>query len=115
MRTTAKQVTNVLQSHILEHFGMDYGWDTNDQLNNLTEQIISMKHSHESDYQTAYRLVEGGTFLIYYADIKDFLNGLDINSNNKDYDDVDSWTLYCHLLAREIAKLVRGQKCKNKN
>lgn len=104
MKTTAKPVLNALREHILEDF--KDGFDTPDAVENLKHQITSMKFEGEGDYQTAKRLVEGGTFLVYYYDINNFMNELDINDKQKDYSDNDTWELYQHLLAREICKLI---------
>lgn len=108
MKTTSKEVITKLQEHILDQFGTDYGWDTDNKVANLTDQISHMRVGSENNYTTAVHLVEGGTFLVYYTDVKEFLNGLGINPDNKEYGDQDSWKLYIHLLAREISKLVNA-------
>ena len=106
MKTTDKQVVKQLHEHILENFGADFGWDSDDKLSNLTEQIQYMRHPNENTYDAATRLVEGCTFLVHYHDVSDFLNSLGINPEGKEYSNEDSWTLYTHLLAREISNLV---------
>lgn len=108
MRTTSKQVIAKLQEHILDEFGTDNGWDTDNKVDNLVKQITSMRHDNENNYMTAVRQVEGGGFLIYHEEVKDFLNSLGTNPDNKEYSDEDSWKLYIHLLAREISKIVNS-------
>ena len=104
MRTTAKQVTDKVQEHILRSF---FDWERGVLPQQaLKNQINYMKHDTETDYQAAKRLVEGGQFFVYHYDVNDFMNDLDINDKQKDYDDKETWDLYVHLLSREICKLI---------
>ena len=109
MRSTSKEVVSKLQGHILNQFGSDYGWDDDNAIKNLTNQISSMRIGNNTNYQTALDLVDGGTFLAYYSDVETFLNSLGINPNNKQYDSQKVWHTYRHLLAREISKLVNSE------
>lgn len=107
MRTTSKEVTNQLREHILDSFEEWESYDNCDSaLDALTSQLEYMRYDNQNTYQTAVRLVEGGQFLIYFEDVKDFLNELGINPDNKDYGNAESWRLYIHLMAREITKMV---------
>ena len=108
MLTTNKLVTNELRDHILSYFEYEVSDNQTEfnTLNALKEQIRYMQNSNESDYDTAYRLVQGGQFLIYYQDVTEFLNSLNINDKNKTFTDDQAWRLYCHLLARETVKLI---------
>lgn len=107
MRTTAKSVVDKIQEHVLDGFEE---WESYDDcespLDALTSQLEYMRNDNETDYQTAKRLVEGGQFLIYHYQVQEFLNGLGINPDGKEYDTQDSWELYVHLLSREICKLI---------
>jgi hypothetical protein len=107
MRTTNKEVVQKLREHILEYFSQDFGWDTDNRIDNLKEQVSAMQWSGESDYATGVRIAEGGTMLVYYDETKDFLNSLGINPENKEYRDSESWSLYLHLVGREISNLVK--------
>ena len=108
MRTTNKSVVNKLQAHVLDSFGIDDGWDTDDSVANLKEQLKSFDYL-PSEYQRAKELVMGGTFLCYHYQVREFLNSLDIQDWTKhpdEYDNQQQWDLYVHLLSREICKLI---------
>ena len=109
MKTTNKEVVNKLQAHILDSFTQDFGWDNDNAVANLVEQISSMRIGSATNYTTAKELVMGGTFLCYHYQVREFLDGLGINPEGKEYDSQKSWDLYVHLLAREISKLVNSQ------
>lgn len=124
MRTTNKLVTEKLQAHILQCFeeAAEYADEHDVQYNNsgdeiphtplqmLIEQIQHMRYGNRTTYRTALDWAEGGGALIYYTSVNEFLATLDINSDGRNFDDTKSWRLYCHLLAREITKLVEGVK-----
>lgn len=109
MRTTAKPVVEKVQNHIIEYFqerALDEYAPQEKWRDFLNEQIHYMQHSGRTIYQTALDFVEGGSLLIYHTEVKEFLNDLGINPTGKEYSDDKSWRLYCHLVAREITKLV---------
>ena len=102
MRTNNKQVRrDEVNTHILDIMS----------LGELKANLEAVKDNRyqETLYQCAIKLVEDGSFLIYNDDIKDFLNGLGINPEHKEYSNEKSWKLYCHLMASEIEKLVRSK------
>lgn len=100
MRSTNKEVIVKIHAHIMKQF---------ETVQELKEQLDYMKFDHElTVYKTAYRLPEGGTFLIYNGDIQDTLK--DWLQSEKTYDDYDAFTMYCHLIAREIDKICRTNK-----
>ncbi len=109
LRTNSIQVITLLRAHILSHFGRDCGWDTDDAVANLSDQIKHMTYPGHNNVQAAHDLVMGGTFLIYYADAADFLDSLGINAAGKAYKEEDSWDLYVHLLTREIMQMVEAE------
>lgn len=106
MKAHNKQVVSKLQQHILEGFD-PRDFDIETPLQALKLQIEYMKHDHETDYDAGTRYVEGGGYLVYHGEVQEFLNGLGINPDGKEYDEQDSWRLYVHLLAREISELVK--------
>jgi hypothetical protein len=106
MKSTTTTVKNDINAHILSYFGADMGWDNDTPLDNLKEQLKSFDYM-PTDYAKGKYMAEGGTFLVYTADMVDFLNGLGINPNNKEYSEIDTFNQYCHLIARQIAQLVK--------
>ena len=110
LRTTAKPVKTALVGHVLENFlPENYGSDpeTTDALGNLREQIDAMRYGDRSIYQTALDYVEGGSFLVYYDDAREFLKTILEQSDEESqrYSDEKVWRLYCHLVARTMANL----------
>lgn len=82
------------------------GWDSDDRIANLKQQLRSFDYM-PTDYAKGVYMAEGGTFLIYYQDQRDFLDNLDINPNNKEFSDNKVFEQYCHLIGRQVAELVR--------
>lgn len=107
MRTTNKIVIQKLHDHIADYFKKSAGWDTDDWKSNLKEQVNAMRYGNRSDYQIGIDIAEGGTFLVYYVDVDMFIKSLELSApQGAIYSDDKTWRLYCHLLAREIAKIV---------
>lgn len=106
LRTTNKQVIAYLKDHVLENFATDNGYDNPDRVANLRHQLDSMRQDHQSIYQTALNYAERGGYLIYYYDVqKQLKEWLDHSSGDPEYSDDKAWRLYCHLVARTMAKL----------
>lgn len=98
MRTNCKEVKNKIREHILEYY----------TAKELAEQVEGIKcRYYPTEYHAVKHMAEGGCFMIYYAEVQDFLNMLGINPDNKKYDDVESWELYCHLIARDAQLIIK--------
>lgn len=90
--TNSNEVRKAVQNHIMNYYeNID---DLKSQLNNLNDGRVA-----NSIYQAALYMAQGGCFLIYYTEVKEFLNSLGINPNNKEYSEEKSWELYKHLIA----------------
>lgn len=115
LRTTNKTVKAKLNDHILSYFDQDhYGSDNPNAtpLDNLKEQLRALSHLPSAYAQGKY-LAEGGTFLVYYAEQRDFLGEL-LEANDFEWHDKYSndqvYNTYCHLIARQVANLVKESK-----
>jgi hypothetical protein len=102
MRTNTKLVQDQIKAHILESMS----------LMDIKETIANLKGYDNvyTDYQAIAKMVDGGTFLFYHSDVKDFLNNLGINPDNKEYSNEKSWNLYKHLIALNGEKLLKFKK-----
>lgn len=107
MKSTITEVKQKINAHILSQFTKDAGWDTDDALANLKEQMKSFSRL-PNDYARGKYMAEGGMFLVYYKDQREFLNSLGINPDNKEYPDHKVFEQYCHLIGRQVAELARG-------
>lgn len=89
-KISKKEATNYTadEQSILDRFGEDYGYDAGDNLKNLRGQIDYMRNPGDSIHRTAERLVEGGDFLIYNGDIKDWLSERNIKYNDDNFFDI---------------------------
>lgn len=96
------------EQDILDHFGEDYGYDKGDNLKNLKGQIDYMRNPNESIHKTAERFVEGGGFLIYNEDIKDYLRERNIKFNDDNFFDV-----YKKEMADKMEKLYNSNQITN--
>lgn len=115
LRTTNKLAKTALVAHVMANFSpANYGSDpeTTDALGNLREQIDAMRHSGRSVYQTALDYVEGGSFLVYCGDAREFLALIleQTADESARYSDEKVWRLYCHLIARTMANLYTNGK-----
>ena len=102
MRTNTTEVKNKIKEHIREHY---------ENLQDMKNDTKSFDYLNTDDYHKIEKLVEGGCFLCYHNDVKNFLDSLGINPSGKEYTNEKSWTLYTHLIALNgsglIAKLTK--------
>ena len=97
MRSNCKEVKEKIREHIGEYY-------TKEDLKKEVENLMYKR----SIYNAGVAMVEGGCFLIYYEDIRSFLNSLDLNnSKNRSFSDVQCWDMYKYLVSREIEKIVK--------
>lgn len=115
LRTTTKQVKTKLAEHVLSYFDQDhYGSDNPDAtpMDNLREQLAVFDYMPTA-YAAGLYMAEGGSFLIYYREQRDFLGDLleetEFEREHK-YSDDQVFKTYCHLVARTIAELVKEPK-----
>lgn len=99
MRTNCRAVKEAIRNHILEYY-------TIEELKNQIEAIRCRQYP--TIYHAVKHMAESGCFLIYHGEVKDFLNGLGINPDNKEYTTEESWNLYCHLIARDSQLLMKN-------
>lgn len=112
LRTTNKTVKLKLNEHILSYFEQDhYGSDNPDAtaLENLKDQMSVFDYM-PTTYAAGKYMAEGGTFLVYYREQRDFLGDLleetEFEREHK-YSDNQVFETYCRLIARQIAELVK--------
>ena len=121
LRTTNKIVRERLASHVLEQFeerardelGDNYLKNRNihkEAVRLLREQMDAMQYGGQSIYQTGINYAEGGSLLVYYYDQRNFLRDLleQTQEEADKYSDYKVFKLYCHLVARTIARLYTG-------
>lgn len=113
LRTTNKTVDQTLRIDVLEYFAeaagyaRDNGKPTATPLSELVSQIDYMRYGNRSIYQTALDWVEGGSALVYYDEQREYLRNLlnQTESEALQFSDDKVFKLYCHLIARTMAKL----------
>ena len=121
LRTTNKIVRERLASHVLEQFeerardelGDNYLKNRNihnEAVRLLREQMDAMRYGGRTLYQTGIDYAEGGSLLVYYYDQRNFLRDLleQTQEEADKYSDYKVFKLYCHLVARTIARLYTG-------
>jgi hypothetical protein len=109
LRTNSKLVQDRLKEHVLENFEPE-SYGGGETLQNLKDQLNSMQYAQRSIYQTAIDYVEGGSYLVYYGDVRNFLYKLleESGEYHKKYSDEQVWRLYCHLIARTMTDLYQS-------
>lgn len=105
LNTNSNEVRKAVQEHIISYY---------ENIDDLKAEVKNLKgyNTIYTDYQAGAYMVQGGSFLCYYSDVKDFLNSLGINPTNKEYTDEKSWELYKHLVAINIERLCNGKGVK---
>ena len=101
MRTNTKIVSQKIQEHIMDQV------ESLELLRDNALAVLGMKETPDMYHAFTYN-VDGGNFLIYHADVRDFLNSLGINEQNKKYEDCTSWELYKHLIASNAVKMIKN-------
>lgn len=99
MRSTNKEVVKKIQDHILE-----YG-----TIEEHSDNVQALLYNDRSIYQAIDEYVVGGSFLVYFCNVEDFLNSLGINPENKQYSDKKIWNTYRALITRELVKMLDKQ------
>ncbi len=111
LRTSNKTVKTALTANVLANFlPINYGGGES-AIQNLVEQVDAMRYGDRSIYQTAIDYVEGGSFLVYYGDCRDYLKALldETEEEATRFSDDKVWHLYCHLMARTMANLYEAR------
>ena len=103
MKSNTKEVQTKIMEHIMFHIDND--------LRGFRNNIEAVKYCDiVSDYRAIRELVNGGLFLIYSTDQREFLNSLGINPDNKEYSSEKVYENYQHLIALKGEKLVKNIK-----
>ena len=102
MKTNCKAVKDAIREHIKDFYSPV---ELAEQVNYL---VKTNRRECPTNYHAVKYMVQGGCFLCYYHQVKDFLNSLGINPQNKEYSNEKSWELYCHLIARDAELLIKN-------
>lgn len=97
-RSDANFVKEKIRNHILNYFTRKHGYENILPIVNLARQLQYM--GIDRSLNTRCReLVEGGTFLIYNDEMREFLDSLLlVNQGYKD----SPYEMYLHLISREV-------------
>jgi hypothetical protein len=120
MKSTTKEVKAKINAHILKEFENQAADELGGITNNADRSIakrralgllkrqVAVFDNLPTDYAKGKHMAEGGTFLIYYEEQREFLNSLGINPEAREYPDHKVFEQYCHLIGRQIAELVKA-------
>jgi hypothetical protein len=115
MKTNSKEVRNAIKTHILECV---YNFE-GEEFKTIKEACTHMYNEFErvANYPTNIHNIPNDqkrfsdylnglpfNFLFYYSDVKDFLNGLGINPNGKEFTDEETIKRYHYLIYSEMIK-----------
>lgn len=104
MNTNCKQVREAMKSHVISFFEAD----NENAIAALCDQAKSMIYRNlPTLYKVGVHMAEGGSFLIYHQEVKDYLNSLGINPSGKEYSDDKSRALYCHLCGLAVERVCK--------
>jgi hypothetical protein len=77
--------------------------DTYDNREALERDIMAADYKNGLTLLGARRLVEGGTFLVYYSDINDWLHSN--GSDKRIKDDSRNWNIYINVISSAAFRL----------
>lgn len=101
-RKNSKEVKEKIREHI-------HGFYDFEDLVNDVEAFMRIYKTNA--YSAGKKLVKHGNFLIYYENVREFLESLNLNNKSeKTFSDDDCWKIYTHLLAREISIIYKIKK-----
>lgn len=97
--TNTKKINEAFKQHVLDCY----------DINDLKANMDAVGGVNE--YRKGAGLVEGGSFLVYYYEVKDFL--MEVLEQTEDeankYSDEKSWELYKHKVAQACERLYKGK------
>lgn len=108
LRSNTNEVKQRMQDHVLSYFDEGHGWDLHTPKGALKEQLKSFDYM-PTDYAKGLYMVQGGSFLIYYYDQREFLKNLldQTEEQANKYSNAQVFAKYSHLVAKTIQDLVK--------
>lgn len=97
MRSDCKEVRAKIKEHIVEQYP---------KFEDFKADADALHYVYRTNYGTVYTMVQNGNFLCYYHQVIEFIKTLNLNNSETEYDAEKTWRLYCHLIAREGAKIL---------
>jgi hypothetical protein len=115
MKTNSKQVRNMIKTHILEcvYNFQDQNFETIQEASqHIYSEFVRVAnypanlHNIPNEQERFIDYLNGlpFNFLFYYSDVREFLNGLGINPNNKEFKDSEVMRRYHYLIFTEVIK-----------
>ena len=101
MRSNTKKVSQAVQKHILDYY-------KEEGVEGFVHDVEAVKYGNMTDAEAIRAWVQCGMPLAYNEDIVNFLNGLGINPENKEYPIQQSIDLYYNLIVREGLKILNN-------
>ena len=102
----AKQRIN---DHVMSYFTADHGWtESNSPKEALQEQLKSFDYM-PTDYQKGVYMAEGGSFLVYYTDQRDFIKKTleQTEEEANKYTDQKVFETYKHMVGKAVERLAK--------
>lgn len=97
--TNTKKINEAFKQHVLDYY----------DINDLRANMDAVGGVNE--YHKGARLVDGGSFLVYYSEVRAFL--MEVLEQTEDeagkYSDDKSWELYKHKVSQACERLYNGK------
>jgi hypothetical protein len=95
---------DTIQKHILSYFDdLDYD-NANNSKDKLRIEINELNKQFKSTIESARQMVQSGYFLIYFDDIREFLQSID--KKYKTLSDNELWDKYIDIIAKNIKDIL---------
>jgi len=116
MKTNSKEVRNLIKAHIFENVTDNEGNlftsfnEAAKEVQKEFDRVANYPYNIQKfpNHQMRFSDWLNGlpfSFLFYYSDVRDFLNGLGINPTNKEYSDSQVMKTYHYLIFDEVMKV----------
>lgn len=102
--SNTKYVRGIMEKHILSAF--------DDSKKALLDTAKGLNYECFSWYQAGLKMVDGGCFLCYYGQVRDYLQALFKQTKEQadKFSDDKVWERYRHLCAMAVQRLAKGQE-----
>jgi len=101
-----KAMKQNLTDHILDYFGQDCDYIDPDPLVNLRDQLEHLRDTKLITLrQRAHWLVQGGCFLVYDEQVREFLE-----LNDSPLENGEIWDIYRGMVVDEIVRLLPNEE-----
>ena len=101
-----RTIMNTIKEHILSYFD-DVEYDNlYNSKDKLKFEINELNKQYKLTIESAKKMVDGGYFLVYYDDVKEFLKNINSNDKIDSMNNKEIWEEYKNLISFNIKDIL---------